>query len=92
MASTARNMWKVIHDRKCGAIVMLSDLVENGMASKCMYLFHNAVLFVVVFYNNHKVIFHVLLSLVAITAESNVHHTNCSLSIFVYIIVGVLIL
>ena len=39
MASTARNMWKVIHDRKCGAIVMLSDLVENGMASKCMYLF-----------------------------------------------------
>ena len=31
MASTARNMWKVIHDRKCGAIVMLSDLVENGM-------------------------------------------------------------
>ena len=31
MASTARNMWKVIHDRKCGAIVMLSDFVENGM-------------------------------------------------------------
>ena len=31
MASTVRNMWKVIHDRKCGAIIMLSDLVENGM-------------------------------------------------------------
>ena len=33
MVSTARNMWKVIHDRKCGAIVMLSDLVENGMVA-----------------------------------------------------------
>ena len=31
MVSTVRNMWKVIHDRKCGAIVMLSDLVENGI-------------------------------------------------------------
>ena len=31
MVSTARNMWKVIYDRECGAIVMLSDLVENGM-------------------------------------------------------------
>ena len=31
MASTTRNMWKVVYDRKCGAIVMLSDLVESGM-------------------------------------------------------------
>jgi hypothetical protein len=31
MASTTRNMWKVVYDRKCGAIVMLSDLIENGM-------------------------------------------------------------
>ena len=34
MESTARNMWKVVYDRKCGAIVMLSDLMENGMVSK----------------------------------------------------------
>ena len=33
MASTTRNMWKVVHDRKCGAIVVLSDLVENGTVS-----------------------------------------------------------
>ena len=33
MESTARNMWKVVYDRKCGAIVMLSDLVEDGMVS-----------------------------------------------------------
>ena len=31
MASTTRNMWKVVCDKKCGAIVMLSDLMENGM-------------------------------------------------------------
>ena len=30
MASTARNMLKILYDRKCGAVVMLSDLVENG--------------------------------------------------------------
>ena len=34
MESTARNMWKVVYDRKCGAIVMLSDLVEDGMVIK----------------------------------------------------------
>ena len=33
MESTARNMWKLIYDRKCGAIVMLSDLIENGNVS-----------------------------------------------------------
>jgi hypothetical protein len=31
MASTTRNMWKVVYDIKCGAIVMLSVLTENGM-------------------------------------------------------------
>ncbi len=30
MESTARNMWKMVYNRKCGAIVMLSDLIENG--------------------------------------------------------------
>ena len=30
MESTARNMWKMIYDRKCGAVIMLSDLTENG--------------------------------------------------------------
>ena len=35
MASTAGNMLKVIHDRKCGVIIMLSDLVENGMVYTC---------------------------------------------------------
>ena len=30
MASTARNMWKLVYDRKCGVMVMLSDLMENG--------------------------------------------------------------
>ena len=43
MASTVRNMWKVIHDRKCGAIVMLSGLVENGIVwvvYVCIVIFH----------------------------------------------------
>ncbi len=30
MESTCRNMWKLVCDRKCGTIVMLSDLTENG--------------------------------------------------------------
>ena len=33
MASTARNMWKLVFDRKCGVVVMLSDLVEDGMVA-----------------------------------------------------------
>ena len=33
MESTTRNMWKLIYDRKCGVIVMLSDLLEDGMVS-----------------------------------------------------------
>ena len=38
MESTARNMWKVIYDRKCGAVVMLSDLVENGKVKHSIVL------------------------------------------------------
>ena len=30
MKSTARDFWKMVHDRKCGVIVMLSGLVEGG--------------------------------------------------------------
>ena len=30
MQSTARDFWKMILDRKCGVVVMLSDLVEAG--------------------------------------------------------------
>ena len=33
MASTTRNMWKVVQDRKCAAVVMLSDLLEEGMVT-----------------------------------------------------------
>ena len=38
MASTIKNMWRVIHNRKCGAIVMVSDLVENGMVRQEGYV------------------------------------------------------
>ena len=30
MKSTTRNTLKTLYDRKCGAVVMLSDLKENG--------------------------------------------------------------
>ena len=30
MQSTVRDFWKMIHDRKCGVIIMLFDLVETG--------------------------------------------------------------
>ena len=30
MPSTARNMLKILYDRKCGVVVMLSELMENG--------------------------------------------------------------
>ena len=30
MQSTARDFWKMVHERKSGVIVMLSDLVEGG--------------------------------------------------------------
>ena len=31
MESTARNVWKLVYSKKCGAIVMLSDLMEDGV-------------------------------------------------------------
>ena len=30
MQSTARDFWKMVYDRECKVIVMLSDLVEGG--------------------------------------------------------------
>ena len=33
MESTARNVLKILYDRKCGAVVMLSDFIENGTVS-----------------------------------------------------------
>ena len=29
MKSTCRDFWKMVYERECGVIVMLSDLVEN---------------------------------------------------------------
>ena len=34
MESTARDFWKMVHDRKCGVIVMLCDLVEDGQVQQ----------------------------------------------------------
>ena len=34
MQSTARDFWKMIHDRKCGVVVMLSDMVEAGKVGR----------------------------------------------------------
>ena len=30
MKSTCRDLWKMVYERECGVIVMLSDLLENG--------------------------------------------------------------
>ena len=30
MKDTCRDFWKMVHDRKCGVIVMTSDLKEGG--------------------------------------------------------------
>ena len=30
MKITCRDFWKMIYERECGVVVMLSDLVENG--------------------------------------------------------------
>ena len=37
MESTARDFWKMVHDRKCGVIVMLCDLVEDGEVNICVF-------------------------------------------------------
>ena len=37
MQSTARDFWKVIYDKKCGVIVMLCNLMEDGkVTSVCV--------------------------------------------------------
>ena len=33
MKSTCRDFWKMVYERECGVIVMLSDLNENGEVS-----------------------------------------------------------
>ena len=52
MRSTCRDFWKMVYERECGVIVMLSDLVENGEVGRteltgCAYcmLFSIAVTF-----------------------------------------------
>ena len=45
MESTARNMWKMVYDRKCGAIVMLSQLIENGNVRQALCIVNLSVLF-----------------------------------------------
>ena len=30
MKATCRDFWKMVYERECGVMVMLSDLVENG--------------------------------------------------------------
>ena len=30
MKFTCRDFWKMVYERECGVVVMLSDLVENG--------------------------------------------------------------
>ncbi|CAI8006852.1 Receptor-type tyrosine-protein phosphatase alpha [Geodia barretti] len=37
MESTARDFWKMVHDRKCGVIVMLCDLVEDEQETCYQY-------------------------------------------------------
>ena len=34
MKSTCQDFWKMVYERECGVIVMLSDLVENGEVGK----------------------------------------------------------
>lgn len=34
MKGTCRDFWKMIHDRKCGVIIMLSQLVENDKVNR----------------------------------------------------------
>ena len=37
METTVRNFWKMIYDRKCAVVVMLSDLVERREESSAQY-------------------------------------------------------
>ena len=37
MESTVRNFWKMIYDRKCAVVVMVSGLVENRQEASAQY-------------------------------------------------------
>ena len=37
MKSTCRDFWKMVYERECGVIVMLSDLTENGEVGSMLY-------------------------------------------------------
>ena len=37
MQSTVRNFWKMIYDRNCAVVVMVSGLVENGEEASAQY-------------------------------------------------------
>jgi len=40
MEGTCGDFWKMVHDRKCGVIVMTSDLVEEGQVQYAkMYIY-----------------------------------------------------
>ena len=34
MKATCRDFWKMVYERECGVIVILSDLVENGKVGR----------------------------------------------------------
>ena len=38
MQSTARDFWKVIYDKKCGVIVMLCNLMEDGKVTSVCHV------------------------------------------------------
>ena len=37
LESTVRNFWKMIYDRKCAVVVMVSGLVEEGLEASAQY-------------------------------------------------------
>ena len=37
MKSTCRDFWKMVYERECGVIVMLSNLTENGEVGSMLY-------------------------------------------------------
>ena len=37
MQNTVRNFWKIIYDRKCAVVVMVSGLVEDGEEASVQY-------------------------------------------------------
>ena len=34
MKSTCRDFWKMVYDKKCGTVVALSELMENGTVTQ----------------------------------------------------------